>query len=135
MDCAKIVLMLIFVSAILAGADVVGTLNVHTALSGQAKTGVDTGQPIPVQVDFSKTQDGTYDISVWSGNRQIEAANTRLDVTQASVATANANVAKTNSGLERTLTELGEMKKSLARTNATLGTFDHLIQKVSLLRR
>jgi hypothetical protein len=81
MDCAKIVLMLIFSSAIMAGADVVGTLNVHTALSGQAKIGVDTGEPIPVQVDFSKTEDGTYDISVWSGNRQI-GAGTRVNVRQ-----------------------------------------------------
>ena len=75
------VLLLIFASAILAGADVVGTLNVHTGLSGQAKIGVDTGQPIPVQVDFSKTEDGTYDISVWSRNRQIGTA-TRINVRQ-----------------------------------------------------
>jgi hypothetical protein len=62
MDCAKSVLMLIFASVILAGADVVGTLNVHTTLSGKAKTGVDTGQPIPVQVDFSKTPDGRSEV-------------------------------------------------------------------------
>jgi hypothetical protein len=32
-----------------------------------------------VQVDFSKTQDGTYDISVWSGDRQFEKV-TQVDV-------------------------------------------------------
>ena len=58
-----------------------------------------------------------------------------LFVTTAAEAKAIVNIAKTNGGLEQTLTELGEMKKSLARTNATLGAFDHLIQKVSLLRR
>jgi hypothetical protein len=65
---------LIFGSANLAGADAVGTLNLHTAHNSHAITGLDTGQPIPVQVDFSRTQDGTYDITVWSGNRQVGTA-------------------------------------------------------------
>src|SRR5450631_3342994 len=29
-------------------------------------------QPIAVQVDFSKTQDGTYDVTVGSGDRQFD---------------------------------------------------------------
>jgi hypothetical protein len=65
-----------------AAADVVGTLNVHTALGGQGKTGLDTGQPIPVQVDFSGTTDGAYEISVWSSDRQIGPA-TRVNVAHA----------------------------------------------------
>jgi Na+/phosphate symporter len=32
-----------------------------------------------VQVDFSRTQDGTYDVTVWSGERQLEKV-TRVDV-------------------------------------------------------
>jgi hypothetical protein len=38
-----------------------------------------------VQVDFSRTQDGTYDITVWAGERQLEKV-TRVDV-QAGTAT------------------------------------------------
>jgi hypothetical protein len=68
-----------FASAVMATADVVGTLNVHTALDGHSKTGSDIGQPIPVQVDFAGTRDGLYDISVWSGERQLEPA-TRVGV-------------------------------------------------------
>jgi hypothetical protein len=32
-----------------------------------------------VQVDFSRTQDGTYDVTVWSGERQFEKV-TRVDI-------------------------------------------------------
>jgi hypothetical protein len=60
-------------------ADVVGTLNVHLAPDGHSETGRDSGQPVAVQVDFSGTQDGTYDISVWSGDRKLEEA-TRVHV-------------------------------------------------------
>jgi hypothetical protein len=60
-------------------ADVVGTLNVHLASDGHNETGRDSGQPIAVQVDFSSTQDGTYDLTVWSGDRQLEKA-TRVHV-------------------------------------------------------
>jgi hypothetical protein len=69
---AGIVLLLICASVCLAGADVVGTLNVHTATDGHRTTGRDIGQPIAVQVDFSRTQDGRYDITVWSGDRQYD---------------------------------------------------------------
>jgi hypothetical protein len=79
MKCARVVLCLMFASAVMATADVVGTLNVHTALDGHSKTGSDIGQPIPVQVDFAGTQDGVYAISVWSGERQLGPA-TRVDV-------------------------------------------------------
>jgi hypothetical protein len=72
---------LMFASAAMATADVVGTLNVHTALDGHRKTGLDTGQPIPVQVDFSGTGDGVYDVSVWSNDRQMGPA-TRAKVAQ-----------------------------------------------------
>jgi hypothetical protein len=60
-------------------ADVVGTLNVHFAPDGHSETGRDSGQPVAVQVDFSRTQDGTYDVTVWSGDRPIEEA-TRVNV-------------------------------------------------------
>jgi hypothetical protein len=74
-----IVLLSIYASMNLASADVVGTLNVHTASDGLRTTGWDSGQPVTVQVDFSRTQDGTYDITVWSGERQLEKV-TRVDV-------------------------------------------------------
>jgi hypothetical protein len=56
----------------IAGADVVGTLNVHTSLDGRRTTGQDSGLPITIQIDFSRTQDGTYDITVWTGERQLD---------------------------------------------------------------
>jgi hypothetical protein len=76
---AGIVLLSICSSLSLASAHIVGTLNVHTASDGHRTTGRDSGQPVAVQVDFSKTQDGTYDISVWSGDRQFEKV-TQVDV-------------------------------------------------------
>jgi hypothetical protein len=79
MNYARVVLCLMFASAVVATADVVGTLNVHTALDGHSKTGADIGQPIPVQVDFAGTQDGVYDISMWSSDRQLGSA-TRVNV-------------------------------------------------------
>ena len=79
MKSAGIVLLLIYASVNLASADVVGTLNVHTAPDGHWTTGRDSGKPVAVQVDFSRTQDGTYDITVWSGERQFEKV-TRVDV-------------------------------------------------------
>jgi hypothetical protein len=72
MKNAGIVLLLTCASVSLAHADVVGTLNVHTMSDGHKTTGRDSGQPIAVQVDFSKTQDGTYDVTVWSGDRQFD---------------------------------------------------------------
>jgi len=72
MKHAGIVLLLTCASVCVAGADVVGTLNVHTAPDGQRTTGRDSGQPVAVRVDFSRTQDGRYDITVWSGDRQID---------------------------------------------------------------
>jgi hypothetical protein len=63
----------------LASADVVGTLNVHTTPNGHRTTGRDIGQPVAVQIDFARTQDGTYDISVWSGDRQYDKI-TRVSV-------------------------------------------------------
>jgi hypothetical protein len=72
MKSAGIVLLMACASVIPAGADIVGTLNIHTAADGHRITGQDTGQPIAVQVDFSRTQDGKYDITVWSGNRQFD---------------------------------------------------------------
>jgi hypothetical protein len=71
MKYAGTVLLLICASVRLGSADVVGTLNIHTALDGHKTTGRDIGQPIAVQVDFSRTQDGTYEISVWSGDHQF----------------------------------------------------------------
>jgi hypothetical protein len=79
MNYAWVVLCFLFASAVMATADVVGTLNVHTALGGHRKTGSDTGEPIPVQVDFSGTEDGGYDISVWSNDRQMGPV-TRVNV-------------------------------------------------------
>jgi hypothetical protein len=79
MKNARIVLLLICSSLSPASADVVGTLNVHTTPDGHSITGRDSGQPVAVQVDFSRTQDGTYDVTVWSGERQFEKV-TRLDV-------------------------------------------------------
>jgi hypothetical protein len=55
-------------------ADVVGILSVHIAPDGHSVTGRDSGQPVAVQIDFSGTQDGMYDVSVWSGDRQLEEA-------------------------------------------------------------
>jgi hypothetical protein len=72
MKQAGIVLLLTCALVSLAGADVVGTLNVHTASDGHRTTGQDSGQPVAVQVDFSRTQDGRYDITVWSGERQFD---------------------------------------------------------------
>jgi len=72
MKNAGMVLLLICASVSLATADVVGTLNVHTAPDGNTTTGRDIGQPVSVQVDFSRTQDGTYDITIWSGDRQFD---------------------------------------------------------------
>ena len=71
MKSAGIVLLMACASVIPAGADIVGTLNVHTAADGHRITGQDMGRPIAVQVDFSRTQDGRYDITVWSENRQF----------------------------------------------------------------
>ena len=79
MNYARVVLCLLFASAVMATADVVGTLNVHTALDSHRKTGSDMGGPIPVQVDFSGTEDGVYDISVWSNDRQMGRV-TRVNV-------------------------------------------------------
>jgi hypothetical protein len=62
-----------------ASANIVGILNVHTAPGEHGTTGWDSGQPVAVQIDFSKTQDGMYDITVWSGERQF-AKVTRVDV-------------------------------------------------------
>jgi hypothetical protein len=73
------VLLLICVSVCLCSADVVGTLNVHTSPDEHRTTGWDSGQPVAVQVDFSRTQDGTYDVTVWSGERQFEKV-TRVDI-------------------------------------------------------
>jgi hypothetical protein len=57
MKNAGIVLLLTCASVSLASADVVGTLNVHTAPDGHRTTGRDSGQRVAVQVDFSRTQD------------------------------------------------------------------------------
>lgn len=76
---AGTVLLLICASVRLCCADVVGTLNIHTASDGPRTTGRDRGQPIPVQVDFSTTEDGTYEITVWSGDHQFGKI-TRVDV-------------------------------------------------------
>ncbi len=72
MKNAGLVLLLTCASVGLAGADVVGTLNVHTAPDGHRTTGQDSGQPVAVQVDFSRTRDGRYDLTVWSGDRQFD---------------------------------------------------------------
>ncbi|MBV8376043.1 MAG: hypothetical protein JO279_03485 [Verrucomicrobia bacterium] len=72
MTKAGIILLLICASISLARSDVVGTLNIHTAPDGHTMTGQDSGQPVEVRVDFSGTQDGTYDLSVWSGGHQLE---------------------------------------------------------------
>ncbi|MBV8227856.1 MAG: hypothetical protein JO232_22005 [Verrucomicrobia bacterium] len=79
MKHAGIVLLMMTASATLAGADFVGTLNVHTATDRRKTTGRDSGQPIAVQIDFSRTQDGIYDVTVWSGNRQLDKS-TRIYV-------------------------------------------------------
>jgi hypothetical protein len=79
MKYAGTVLLLVCASACLCCADVVGTLNIHTASDGRRATGRDSGQPIPVQVDFSRTQDGIYEITIWSGDHQLGAI-TRVDV-------------------------------------------------------
>jgi hypothetical protein len=76
---AETVLLLICASARLCCADVVGTLYIHTASDGPRTTGRDSGQPIPVRVDFSTTEDGTYEITVWSGDRQFSKI-THVDV-------------------------------------------------------
>jgi hypothetical protein len=58
-----------------ASAEVVGTLNVHIAADRHSVTGRDSGQRISVQVDFSSTQDGIYEVTVWSGgDRQLGEA-------------------------------------------------------------
>ena len=49
MKHAGIVLLMMITSATLAGADFVGTLNVHTATDRRKTTGRDNGQPIAVQ--------------------------------------------------------------------------------------
>jgi len=79
MKYTRTVLLLICASVSLGSADVVGTLNIHTAPDGYRTTGRDNGQPIAVQVDFSRTQDGTYEITVWSGDRRFGKI-TRVDV-------------------------------------------------------
>ena len=56
----------------LISADVVGTLKVHIAPDGHRIIGRDSGQPVAVQVDFSRTQDGKYDLTIWSGDRQFD---------------------------------------------------------------
>jgi hypothetical protein len=76
---AGTVLLLICASVRLCSADVIGTLNVHTSPDDHRTTGWDSGQPVAVQVDFSRTQDGTYDVTVWSGERQFEKV-TRVDI-------------------------------------------------------
>jgi hypothetical protein len=63
MKKAGFVLLLTFASVGLASADVVGTLYVHTAPDGHRTTERDSGQPVAVQVDFSRTQDGRYDLT------------------------------------------------------------------------
>jgi hypothetical protein len=72
MKNAGLVVLLTCASVSLAGADVVGTLNVHTAPGGHRTTGQDSGLPVAVQVDFSRTRDGRYDLTVWSGDRQFD---------------------------------------------------------------
>ena len=67
-----LVLLLTCALVIAAGADVVGTLNVHKAPDGQQTTGQDSGKPVAVQIDFSRTEDGAYDITGWSGSRQFD---------------------------------------------------------------
>jgi hypothetical protein len=86
----EIAFLAMFACATLAGADVVGTLNVHTSMQGRKTTGRDTGQPIAVQIDFSRTQDGTYDITVWSGNRQLDKT-TRVHVRDGAAAQPGAS--------------------------------------------
>jgi hypothetical protein len=90
MNHAKFVFLLLWSSANLAGADVVGTLNIHTTLDGRTTTGRDSGQAVVVQVDFSRTQDGVYDISVWSGTRQLDKT-TRVQVQQGKAAEPGAS--------------------------------------------
>src|SRR5260370_22333983 len=85
-----IVLILTCASVSMASADVVGTLNIHTALDGHKTTGRDSGQPVAVQVDFSRTQDGTYDITVWSGDRQFDTI-TRVHVQEGKAAQGGEN--------------------------------------------
>jgi hypothetical protein len=72
MKNAGIVLLLTCAWVVAAAADVVGTLNIHTAPDGHQTTGRDSGQPVAVQIDFSRTEDGTYEITVWSGARQFD---------------------------------------------------------------
>ncbi len=72
MKNAGIVLLLTCAWVVAAAAEVVGTLNVHTTPDGHQTTGRDSGQPVTVQIDFSQTEDGTYDITVWSGARQFD---------------------------------------------------------------
>jgi hypothetical protein len=90
MKNAGIVLLLTCASVSLASADVVGTLNVHTTPDGHRTTGRDSGQPIAVQVDFSRTQDGAYDITVWSGDRQFDTI-TRVHVHEGKAAQGGEN--------------------------------------------
>ncbi|MBV9672388.1 MAG: hypothetical protein JO076_06130 [Verrucomicrobia bacterium] len=65
------IFLIMFVGATLASADTVGRLNIHKAPGGKTVTGHDNGRSIPVEIDFSQTQDGTYDVTVWSGEREI----------------------------------------------------------------
>ena len=74
MKNAGIVLLLTCALVSAASADVVGTLNIHMAPNGHQTTGRDMGQPVAVQVDFSRTEDGMYEITVWSGGRQLDKA-------------------------------------------------------------
>jgi hypothetical protein len=94
MKYAGTVLLLICASVRLCCADVVGTLNIHTASADHRTTGRDSGQPIPVQVDFSRTQDGTYEITIWSGDHQFGKI-TRVDV-QDGKATQSGESSQTN---------------------------------------
>jgi hypothetical protein len=68
---ARILLLMACALVDVASADVVGVLNVHTA-PGLRATGWDSGRPVAVQVDFSRTEDGNYDVTVWSGTRQFD---------------------------------------------------------------
>ncbi len=71
--------LLVFALARLGSGEIVGTLNTHTAPDRKTITGRYTGLPIAVQVDFSRTQNGTYDITIWSGQHQFDQT-TRVGV-------------------------------------------------------
>src|SRR5208337_2733183 len=116
MHRTRLVLLMIFASANLASADVVGTLNVHTARNGHTRTGLDTGLPVPVQVDFSRTQDGTYDITIWSGNKQIGIA-TRINIEKGKPNRAGARGQGSTMTIYCPGTDLGKMDRQVFRSS------------------